>query len=222
MKKSAAPWLIVGGGIASLAAVFFAVRKSSETTDAIKDALAPVSPYAPARAPAQLNAVLTHYWPFKENLTAKERRMEGGVNDSNSQPLSTVEDFLSGKSDHVSIAGDDAIFPYGQKVLIPWAGKTLVGRITDTGGNFRGLNKVYRVEGREPLDVCVFSSANKPPNKRVTVTLVPGDDWASRKKRTGVKSIVASKFKDQTVVIGVEAVAEALVDAYYASLEEGL
>lgn len=226
-------WFLIGGGLTTLVAALWASKKSSDTTSAIEKALAPVNPSMPSSTPrpsATFDAVLTHYWPFKENMSAKERLMEGGVHDTNSQPLYTVEDFLAGKSDHVSISGDDAIFPYGQKVLIPWGNRTLVGRVTDTGGHFRGLNKVYRVEGREPLDVCVFSAANKPPNKRVTVTLIPGDDWA-HKKRTSVKTVATARFKDQTVLTGEDApdahrlhfaAAEAIVGAYYEALQKGL
>ena len=221
-KKGITPWLVVGGGAGALVAAFFAWRKSAQTTGAITKALAPVGPNAPVgttRPTVSFDAMLTHYWPFKEGLNAKERLMEGGVHDSNSQPLHTVEDFLAGKSDHVSISGDDEIFPYGQKVLIPWGNQTLVGRVTDTGDHFRGFQKVYRAVGREPLDVCVLSSANAPPNKKVTVQLVPGDDWAARKKRTSAKFVDASKFKGQNVMLGA---AEVIVSAYFDALEEGL
>jgi len=119
--------------------------------------------------------------------------MEGAPVDRKGAPLHTVEDFLAGRADHVSVSGDYEIFPYGQKILIPWGDKTIIGRVTDTGGHFHGAGKVYRVVGREPLDVCVESSKTVIPDRDATVTIVPGDNL-----QKGIP-VATGKFKDQVV-----------------------
>ncbi len=101
--------------------------------------------------------------------------MEGKPVDRKGQPLHTVEDYLAGKSDFVSLAGDYEAWPYGQKLLIPWGDKTLTGRVVDTGGHFHGIGKVYRDAGYEPIDVCVYSRNNAPPQTKVVVEIVEGD-----------------------------------------------
>lgn len=174
--------LIIGGLAAagtSVASVFLA-RK---TATAAKDAAEGV---APPMAPGGKNTIkvhLTHYYPFQAGLTDAQRKMEGAPVDATGAPLHTVEDFLAGKSDYVSLAGDlqghkGTVWPYGQKILFPWGDKTLVGRVTDTGGHFHGMNKVFRVVGAEPIDVCVLSSANHPPKSTVDVQVVVGDHFA--------------------------------------------
>lgn len=134
--------------------------------------------------------------------------MEGGVfdrkmpskykNDPTSQQykdhvLHTVEDYLSGNAAFVSLSGDDSIWPYGQAVRIPWTnGETIIGRVVDTGSHFRGIGKIFRAVGFEPIDVCVASSSTVVPTK-VEAQIVPGDNFAKG------KSVATSKFKDQTV-----------------------
>lgn len=177
----------IGGGLATIGAVFLAVKKSNETTEAISDAVD-----GTGKNLVQLR--LTGYWPFA--ATDAEKKMEGGLQDRKGQPLHTVEDYLAGKADFVSLSGDDAIWPYGQRVNIPWTdGKTILGRVVDTGSHFRGANKVYRLAGTEPIDVCVASSATVVP-KVVTAQIVAGDN-----NEKG-KSVAVNKLKDQTVLTG--------------------
>lgn len=89
--------------------------------------------------------------------------------------MRTAEDFFSGKADFASLSGDPALWPYGQKLLIPWVdGRVLVGRVVDTGSHFAGATKVYRVLGAEPIDVCVAASSTLVP-KLVDATVVFGD-----------------------------------------------
>lgn len=216
MKKL--PLFLVGGGIASVAAAFFAVRKSGQTTDAIKAAvssppLAPMIPGAPANRPA-VAIHATGYWPYVSGLSAADRKMEGGTTDRKGRPLHTLEQHLSDPTNHpyVSCAGDYEIWPDGQRVsLSPWP--TAVFRVVDTGGHFHGVNKVFRVTGEEPLDIAVDSSKTAVPKSGVIASIYPGDNFASG------RSVVASKFKDQTVVTGI---ATAIVDAYYDELARGL
>ncbi len=224
MKKW--PIFLVGGGVAAVAAALFAVKKSSDTTNAIKDAVnappaaLPLSPAAASKLPT-VDLMLTGYWPF--SARADEVKMEGGTKDRKGNPLHTVEDFLAGKSDHVSLSGDDAAWPYGQKIIIPWGDKTIIGRVTDTGSHFRGASKVYRFFAKEPIDVCVASSSTKIPSRQVAATIVPGDNFAKG------AAVATSKFKDQTVVTGEGAnraakiaAADVLVGAYFDALSRGL
>lgn len=154
------------GGVSALAGVV-AVLASRRTTKAVQDAVS-------GEGSPKVKVHLTHYYPF-DVRTEAERKVEGAPEDRKKNPLHTVEDFLAGKSDHVSLAGDYTIWPYGQKLLVPWGDRTLVGRVTDTGGHFHGAGKVFRVAGAEPIDVCVFSRDNHPPKSTVEVQVVVGD-----------------------------------------------
>lgn len=203
MKK--APLFLLGGGVAAIAALFFAKRKSDATTDAITRAVSGTASLSEGdvvvQSPngakgAQVSLRLTGYWPF--SATAAELKMEGGVNDRKGKPLHTVEDYLAGKADHVSLSGDDAIFPYGQRIDIPWGSRTLIGRVTDTGSHFRGAGKLYRVAGSEPIDVCVATSKTVIPQKTVTAAIISGDNLA------GGKAVATGKFTGQTVTAGNE------------------
>jgi hypothetical protein len=148
----------------------------------------------------------TGYWP--ETASEAEKKMEGGLEGAAAWrgrrvvdpttgkrvQLHTVEDFLAGHSDHVSISGDPDIFPFGQKLVVNWFDKTIVGRVTDTGGHFHGPKKVYRVVGEEPLDFDVHSSSTPVPKKGVVAQIAVGDHW----DKIGTQ-LVAEKFKGQTV-----------------------
>lgn len=182
--------LLIGTGLAALGAVLFASHKSSTTTEAIKDAVkAPVG--TPPSAMPSFVARVTGYWPF--SAKPSEQRMEGGMKDRKGAPLHTIEDFFAGKSDHVSCSGDDAVFPYGQKITFPWIdGRAVVGRVTDTGSHFRGASKAYRVVGQEPLDVCVASSSTSVP-KTVTAKIVAGDNYDN------AKAVAIAKMAGQVV-----------------------
>lgn len=139
-------------------------------------------------------ARLTGYWPFAAKTDA-ERRMEGGIHDRKGKPLHTLEQHLADRMAHpyVSVSGDDAIFPYGQRIEIDaWPGA--VFRVVDTGGHFRGASKVYRVSGLEPLDVCVDSKATVVPKTAATVRIIKGDHF----DRPG-REVAAEKFKGQIV-----------------------
>ena len=144
----------------------------------------------------------TGYWP--STARSDERKMEGKNEDRIGAPLHTLEEYLDGKSDHVSISGDLDIFPYGQKLVVEgWPGVPgLVGRVVDTGSHFFNVgglvkkgkgSKVYRVIGEEPLDFDVYSSKTFVPKKGITARPVVGDHWASRTKKT-VKEIHTEKL----------------------------
>jgi hypothetical protein len=128
---------------------------------------------------------LTGYWPFQEGLTSAERLMEGGTNDTHGNRLYTLEDYQAGSAPYVSVSGDPALFPYGQRLQISaWPG--VVFRVVDTGNHFRGVpvfddfesytkGKFYRVAGHEPLDICVASSSTTVPKTGITATIAVGD-----------------------------------------------
>jgi hypothetical protein len=199
MSKLTTSLLLVGGGGLTLGAAWFAARRSSNTAQATADAVAKGGSFK-VRA--------TGYWPF--TARSDERRMEGGVFDRMMPPgyknkpdsqqykdhlLHTLEDHLAGKAPFVSVSGDPAIFPYGQRLTID-AWPNAVFRVVDTGSHFMGATKIYRVMGTEPLDICVQSSSTVVP-KLVIATIVPGDNFEKG------KLVATAKFKDQTVVTGI-------------------
>lgn len=188
--RKALPIALVGGGVAALGALGAGIAlafKSNATARGVENAVATGGAF---------KAHLTGYWPFVKGLSAKERKMEGGVNDRFGKPLHTLEMHQQDPSTHpyVSVAGDYTIFPYGQRLIISvWP--DLVFRVVDTGGHFFGSKKRYRVMGEEPLDICVDSSSTTVPKKNVTATIVLGDHFAKK----GLKEVATGKFQGQTV-----------------------
>lgn len=180
--------------------IYWATKRASEVKQATVDAIV---------SGGAFDARLTGYWPFVEGLDAKARLMEGGVRDRKENPLHTLEMHQKDRNAHpfVSVAGDYEIFPYGQRIEIDqWPG--LIFRVVDTGGHFHGTGKLYRVAGREPLDICVASSETHVP-KLARVTIVKGD--VLDKKGNPVidmnAAVALSKFQGQTVtgLVGIDA-----------------
>lgn len=120
---------------------------------------------------------LTEYYPFENNLTRREKRMEGGTFDRRGKPLYTLEDYVDGIAPYVSAACDSLggapgyvkeFRIYGFKAWLPKitdnistyidSPKTLPViiefRLVDTGGAFRGKTKKIRAAGYEPIDIC--------------------------------------------------------------------
>ena len=186
-KSKAGSFLLIGGGLVTVGAIWYGVRKSSATVEAIQEAV---------KKGGVFQSRLTGYWPYVEGLTAKERLMEGGKTDRKGQPLHTLEMHLADpvKHPYVSVAGDYEIFPYGQRILID-AWPNAVFRVVDTGGHFHGAGKLIRVLGHEPLDVAVDSSKTVVP-KLASVTIVPGDNFEHG------AAVATGKFKGQTVTAG--------------------
>jgi len=187
--------LIIGGlttAGASIAALFMAKKSATAVKDAVQGA------GMPQGTPNTITLHLTGYWPFQAGLSAAEKKMEGAPVDRRGKPLHTAEDFFAGESDHVSLSGDPDIFPYGQKINIPWGDKTLVGRVTDTGGHFHGAGKVFRVVGAEPIDVCVKSSTTVIPKKTVAAQVIVGDHLDKSSKQLALEKA----GKPQTAAVG--------------------
>jgi len=162
-------------------------RKSEQTKQATVDAIS---------SGGVFQARVTGYWPYAAK-SAAEVKMEGGHNDRKGKPIHTLEQHQADRTAHpyVSVSGDDAIFPYGQRIALDeWPG--VVFRVVDTGGHFRGRGKIYRIEGREPLDVAVDSPKTKVI-PLTTATIFKGDHF----DKPG-KELAAGKFQGQTVSVG--------------------
>jgi 3D (Asp-Asp-Asp) domain-containing protein len=109
----------------------------------------------------------TGYYPFND-------KMQGGYVDRKGRKLRTLQDFLDGKADYVSVAMDVNVAKYGTRLCIPEIedsyGRAIEFRLVDTGGAFKG-KKTTR------MDICSrdrksahLRSVNRP------VTLVVCED----------------------------------------------
>ena len=82
--------------------------------------------------------------------------IEGGFADRRGVRLRTLQQFLAGDADYVSVAMDSSAFSYGQhlriKELDAKYGRAIDFRVVDSGGAFRG-------KGRSRIDVCVSNGA---------------------------------------------------------------
>lgn len=213
---------LLTGGVAAALTVWWANEKTKEHVAEVKDAVGRAPAYAGKGG--VVNVRLTGYYPLTKDMTPAQIRMEGGPQgaaawdeDYNKKDgkkrsfriaravdpatgkrvvLRTLEDHLADpvKFPYVGLSGDDGIWPWGQRVILsPWP--TAVFRFVDVGSHFRGAGKIYRVAGREPVDVRVNSAATVVPKSGTTATIVPGDNWEKSQV-----DIDVSKFKDQTVV----------------------
>jgi hypothetical protein len=222
------PIALIGGGLGAVAAAIFAHKKSTQVTNDIAAAISgsgpgpasddtPTSPAVP-KGGGQVDISATGYWPYA--ASDNEKLMEGGTKDRKGRTIITLEQHLSDPKTYpyVTVAGDYTIWPDGQRIALDqWPGA--VFRICDTGGHFFGAKKVYRAIGREPLDIAVKDSKTKV-NRAATATIFPGDNFAKG------ASVAASKFKDQTVVVGRDAAklaaAEIIYGLYHDELAKGL
>jgi hypothetical protein len=180
---------LIVGGVASLAAGAVALFRSKATTDTVKNAVAGKDkegvPVQPPGTGVTVPVRVTGYWPF--TARPDEVKMEGGTNDRKGNPLHTLEDFQTGKAPFVSVSGDYTIWPYGQRIsLAEWPG--VLFRVVDTGSHFHGANKVFRIAGREPLDVCVASSKTKVV-PQTDATIYPGDHFEKSTSQVALERI---------------------------------
>ncbi len=108
-------------------------------TGASEDALRTVSSFT-ARG--------TGYYPDGSAL-------EGGFKDRRGKPLHTLQQFLAGSADYVSVAMDPHAFNYGQRLKIRELetkyGRTITFRVVDSGGAFTG-------KGRSRIDICTANN----------------------------------------------------------------
>ena len=98
----------------------------------------------------------TGYYPSSSAL-------EGGFVDRRGAKLRTLQQFLAGTADYVSVAMDSNAFSYGQhlriKELETKYGRAINFRVVDTGGAFKN-------KGRSRIDICV---ANKSASVDATI-----------------------------------------------------
>lgn len=104
------------------------------------------------------NHVLTDYGPNKFVTDARgtayypcNNELEGGFKDKRGKGLCTLQAFLKGDANYVSVAMDGTV-PYGTKLRIPELeakyGRNIEFRVVDTGGAFTG-------KGHSRIDICV-------------------------------------------------------------------
>jgi hypothetical protein len=82
-----------------------------------------------------------------------DSKMEGGFTDRRGKKLNTLQDFLDGKAEYVSVAMDKYLpLKYGTKVTIPELEKKynrkIEFRVVDTG-------KAFNRKGYSRIDICV-------------------------------------------------------------------
>lgn len=107
----------------------------------------------------------TGYYPANNS-------MEGGFLDRKGAKLRTLQQFLAGRADYVSVAMDSKAFAYGQRLRIKELeakyGKKIIFRVVDTGGAFRN-------KGRARIDVCVANrsaSLDSTINGRLNIEVI--------------------------------------------------
>lgn len=107
----------------------------------------------------------TGYYPANNS-------MEGGFLDRKGAKLRTLQQFLAGRADYVSVAMDSKAFAYGQRLRIKELeakyGKTIIFRVVDTGGAFRG-------KGRTRIDICTANrsaSLDSTINGRLNIEVI--------------------------------------------------
>lgn len=109
--------------------------------------------------PGQVGDYSASYRSFKTGYFPDDSLMEGGFKDRNGRPLRTLQAYLRGQADYVSVAMDhtDSRLPYGTLVRIPdverYFGRCIEFRVVDTGGRFAG-------RGTEKIDICNDSEGN--------------------------------------------------------------
>lgn len=125
--------------IAALAAACTAQPSGEETGDS-QDAI---------RVVGSFTSRGTAYYPANT-------RLEGGFVDRRGVRLRTLQQYLAGSADYVSVAMDSTAFRYGQRLRIKELetkyGRPIVFRVVDTGGAFRG-------KGRSRMDICVANQS---------------------------------------------------------------
>lgn len=91
----------------------------------------------------------TGYYPSSSQL-------EGGFVDRRGAKLRTLQQYLAGNAEYVSVAMDSNAFAYGQKLRIRELevkyNRVIEFRVVDTGGAFRG-------KGRSRIDICTANQS---------------------------------------------------------------
>jgi 3D (Asp-Asp-Asp) domain-containing protein len=116
--------------------------------------------------------------------------LEGGFVDVRGVKLRTLQQYLAGNADYVSVAMDSKAFSYGQhlriKELEAKYGRAIDFRVVDTGGAFRG-------RGRSRIDICVANeSASLSPSVNGTVHIDAVSSFSSSPPASPTTSPTAS------------------------------
>jgi 3D (Asp-Asp-Asp) domain-containing protein len=107
----------------------------------------------------------TGYYPSNSAL-------EGGFKDMRGAPLRTLQQFLNGDADYVSVAMDKGVVPYGTVISIrefnQKYGRNIIFKVVDTGGAFRG-------KGTSRMDICTANErASLDPTVNGTLHVTVG------------------------------------------------
>ena len=134
-RKRVAPFVIGLGALAVWASGCGASTTDGDAFDATHDEL---------RVTSSFTSKGTGYFPDKSAL-------EGGFKDRLGKPLRTLQAFLAGDAEYVSVAMDSKAFKYGTRLRINELeakfGRAIIFRVVDTGGAFRN-------KGRTRMDIC--------------------------------------------------------------------
>jgi 3D (Asp-Asp-Asp) domain-containing protein len=117
-----------------------------------------------------------YYPPPTEGYSSpQEALMEGGPVDRMGLPLCTLQAFLAGEVDYVSVAMDVKAFAYGTQLIVPELNalykREIPFRVVDTGGAFK-------TKGTTKMDICVanrIESYSANINKMLTVIALERD-----------------------------------------------
>jgi 3D (Asp-Asp-Asp) domain-containing protein len=96
-------------------------------------------------------------------------KMEGGSLDLKGARLRTLQEFIAGQAEYVSVAMDTSAFKYGTRLRIAEVnakyGKEVIFRVVDTGGAFKG-------KGTTRIDICTANQkASVDPTINATLHL---------------------------------------------------
>lgn len=122
--------------------------------------------------PGRVSQYSERFETEKTGYFPDDSEMEGGFSDRSGRPLKTLQDYVAGRADYVSVAMDSQQFGYGTVVRIPDVeeayGKCILFKVVDTGGRFEGA-------GSSKIDICNAneSDANSHiSNGRTTIYVV--------------------------------------------------
>jgi|GEM_PF-3003115 len=127
---------------------------------------------SPAEVPTVPGQIVDSFVSDGTGYYPSSSALEGGFNDRRGTPLKTLQQYLAGNADYVSVAMDTNAFVYGTKLRITEFeqryGRPIEFRVVDTGGAFRG-------KGRSRMDICVQNynaSLDPTVNGRLHVQVV--------------------------------------------------
>lgn len=107
--------------------------------------------------PGSVTGYSASYRTMRSGYFPDDSEMEGGYTDRKGRPLHTLQQYLNGEADYVSVAMDSALFRYGTRVRIPEieraVGRCIEFRVVDTGDRFEGA-------GSAKVDICNDSEEN--------------------------------------------------------------